>query len=170
MQESSFLRIEAGLIRRLGIPQQTVHDAFPFTITGRADGNYDEIEQAISRIWAETMHLPSVNIYSSFLDVGGDSLIATQLLRKLEIEFPGILDLPDLFTYSSVAELSGYIKQQRDRQQMKPAKSAAADQGPPTGDSLDVQLQSMMDKLTSDEQTVEDLVELLSQRRNRIDE
>lgn len=170
VQESSFLRIEAGLIRRPGVPKQTVHDAFPFTITGRADGNYDEIEQAISRIWAETMHLPSVNIYSSFLDVGGDSLIATQLLRKLEMEFPGILDLPDLFTYSSVAELSGYIKQQRDRQQMKPAKSAAADQGPPTGDSLDEQLQSMMDKLTSDEQTVEDLVELLSQRRNRIDE
>ncbi len=169
VQESSFLRIEDALIRRLGVPKQTVHDTFPFTIAGRADGNYDDIEQAISRIWAETMHLPSVNIYSSFLDIGGDSLIATQLLRKLEIEFPGILDLPDLFTYSSVAELCGYIKQQRDRKQVKPAESAA-DPNPSSGDSLDVQLQSIMDKLTSDEQTVEDLVELLSQRRNRIDE
>ncbi|KWX72319.1 SDR family NAD(P)-dependent oxidoreductase [Paenibacillus jilunlii] len=170
VQEGSFLRIEDGLIRRPGVPKTAVHDTFPFTITGRADGNYNEIEQALSRIWAETMHLPSVNIYSSFLDIGGDSLIATQLLRKLEIEFPGILDLPDLFTYSSVAELSGYIMQQRDRQQVKPAESAAADRSPASGDSLDVQLQSIMNQLTSDEQTVEDLVELLSQRRNRIDE
>jgi len=170
LQEGLFLKVEAGLAGKIGTRKQPLSETYAFTITGRTEERYDEIEQKVSSIWAETLRLPSVNIYASFLDVGGDSLIATQLLKKLEIEFPGVLDLPDLFTYSSVAELADHIKQQRKGQQKIQAVPTMADGSNSSSDSLEQQLQSILDNLTSGDQSVEAMVDLLSQRRNRIDE
>ena len=170
--EDLFLKVESGLIgkntskRRSKAPSAPASAQRAFTLTGRKDETYDDVEQTISRIWAETMHLSTVNIYDSFLALGGDSLIATQLLKKLETEFPGALDLPDLFTYSSVAELADYIRQGQSSEPKRQEEAKQQD----SFDSFDQQLQSILDNLSSGEQSVEEMVDLLSQRRNRTDE
>ncbi|GED60447.1 SDR family NAD(P)-dependent oxidoreductase [Brevibacillus formosus] len=173
--EGLFLKLEAGLIEKVvgsGAASTSPSVKRTFTIIGRKEETYDEIEQKVSGIWAETMHLSTVNIYDSFLDVGGDSLIATQLLKKLDNEFPGVLDLPDLFTYSSVAVLADYIKQEQGRQQRKKAEvtEKVEERNATSIESFDQQLESILDSLSSGDQSVEDMVDLLSQRRNRIDE
>ncbi|TGU86192.1 hypothetical protein EN829_062165 [Mesorhizobium sp. M00.F.Ca.ET.186.01.1.1] len=74
--------------------------------------------------------------------------------------------MPDLFTYSSVAELADYIRQGRSSEPKRQEEAKQQD----SFDSFDQQLQSILDNLSSGEQSVEEMVDLLSQRRNRTDE
>ena len=168
--EDLFMKVESGLADKnksySKAPSAAASAQRAFALTGRKAETYDDIEQTIARIWADTLHLSTVNVYDSFLALGGDSLIATQLLKKLESEFPGALDLPDLFTYSSVAELADYIRQGRSSAPKRQEEAEKQD----SFDSFDQQLQSILDNLSSGEQSVEEMVDLLSQRRNRTDE
>nr|WP_315788444.1 acyltransferase domain-containing protein [Fischerella sp. JS2] len=56
----------------------------------------DELEQQIAQIWQEVLGIEQVGIYDNFFDLGGDSLIATQLASRLQVNFPVELPLRDL--------------------------------------------------------------------------
>ncbi len=53
--------------------------------------------------------LDEIDIYESFYDMGGDSILATHLAQELEKEFSGMIGVSDIFTYTSVHELAEYI-------------------------------------------------------------
>jgi|GEM_PF-3128950 len=72
-------------------------------------GALADLEREVARLWCEVLDLPSVNVQESFYELGGDSILAVQLSRKLEQHFPGTVDLADIFTYATVRRLSGAI-------------------------------------------------------------
>lgn len=80
-------------------------------ITGKQQASLSETEVKISGIWANFLCLDTIDIYESFYDMGGDSLIATALLKEMEKAFPEVLDITDIFTYPTVVDISGYIEQ-----------------------------------------------------------
>jgi acyl transferase domain-containing protein/acyl carrier protein len=55
----------------------------------------NELEKQIAEIWQEVLGVTQVGIYDNFYELGGDSLIATQLVSRLRAKFPIELPLRD---------------------------------------------------------------------------
>ncbi len=71
---------------------------------------FSEVESKIASIWAEILGLEEVNIYDNFGNLGGDSILSIELLKKLEEEYPGMVDISDVFTHSTVSDMAEYIE------------------------------------------------------------
>jgi len=54
------------------------------------------LEQQIAEMWQEVLGIQTVGIHDRFFELGGDSLIATQLASRLQAAFPVELPLRDL--------------------------------------------------------------------------
>lgn len=80
-------------------------------ITGKQKEDLSKIELKVAAIWAKFLCLESIDIYDSFYSMGGDSVIATVLLKEMDKVFPDLLDVTDIFTYPSVVDISEYIEQ-----------------------------------------------------------
>ncbi|TKI55079.1 SDR family NAD(P)-dependent oxidoreductase [Brevibacillus antibioticus] len=78
-------------------------------ITGRKDGAFNVTEVRMARIWSRVLGLEEINIYDNFTQLGGDSIMATHLLKELDIEFPDMFDISDIFTYPSVQQMVEYL-------------------------------------------------------------
>lgn len=80
------------------------------TIRGYGAEEPDEIDTKVAQAWARVLGLDEIGIYDNFNDLGGDSILATHLLKQLEKEYPGIIDITDIFTYSTIYDMAKYIK------------------------------------------------------------
>jgi len=83
-----------------------------------------ETERRIADLWQDLLGLEAVGVHDSFLDLGGDSLLATRLIARMRDAFD--LDLPVrvFFERSTVAELSEAVEEARRREE-----SPSADKG-----------------------------------------
>jgi acyl transferase domain-containing protein/acyl carrier protein len=73
-----------------------------------APGN--EAEQQIACIWQECLGLEQVGVYDDFFQLGGDSLLATQIIFRLRDTFHAGLTLRDFFNHPTIADLAATIK------------------------------------------------------------
>nr|AGH69824.1 polyketide synthase [Nostoc sp. 'Peltigera membranacea cyanobiont'] len=62
----------------------------------------NELEKQIVEIWQEVLAITEVGIYDNFYELGGDSLIATQLVSRLRAKFPVELPLRDLLLQATI--------------------------------------------------------------------
>lgn len=70
----------------------------------------NNFESVIANIWAKIFGFDQVGIFDNFFDLGGHSLLSTQLLNRLQKEYPGInLSLKELFDYPTVEKLAALI-------------------------------------------------------------
>ncbi len=81
-------------------------------VIGKTSDDYTEVEKNMARIWAKALGLTEIDIYDSFDDLGGDSILATRLLAELENAYPSMINIVDIFTYRTVFHLSEYISVQ----------------------------------------------------------
>lgn len=79
------------------------------TITGASEGADNITLQAVASIWGEVLLENEININDTFDQLGGDSILATELLKALELKFPELLDITDIFTYNTVSKMTEYI-------------------------------------------------------------
>jgi len=63
----------------------------------------NEMEEAICRIWAETLGIERVGVEDSFFDLGGHSLLATRVMSQVRSEFGIEVPLRVLFEQPKVA-------------------------------------------------------------------
>ncbi|HSK79267.1 MAG TPA: amino acid adenylation domain-containing protein, partial [Thermoanaerobaculia bacterium] len=73
----------------------------------------DTTERRVVEILGELLRLETVGIHDSFFDLGGDSLLATHLVARLERELGAELSLRDIFESPSAAELAASIAAHR---------------------------------------------------------
>ncbi|MBC1218345.1 hypothetical protein GNE08_29700 (plasmid) [Trichormus variabilis ARAD] len=66
----------------------------------------DEIEQKIADIWQESLGINQVGIHDDFFELGGDSLIAVQILSRLRNTFAIGLNVASLFASPTIAEIA----------------------------------------------------------------
>ncbi len=113
-------------------------EEFPLTSSGKIDrkalplpdGNVqtgnaysaprNPIEELLARIWEEVLGVSRVGIHDNFFEMGGHSLLATQLLSRTSKVFQTQLQMREIFTYQTVAELAERI--QITRQGAEPIK------------------------------------------------
>lgn len=137
--------------------------AVDVVIKGREEEEYNEVEVAVARIWGEVLGLDAVDIDANFYDLGGDSILATHLLKALNQNFPGLVDISDIFTYSTVSDMAGYIEGKLAKKQAPAETSPATQEMQYIDTDLDM-LDSILDQLESGELAVDD-AEIFTVRR-----
>ena len=106
----------------------TTLDTMPLTANGKVDKKVllaldvvyehsedyvaprDEMEAKLAEIFAEILKVERVSIYDNFFEMGGDSLLATQLVSRLRNEFKIDLPLKILFLNTTVESLRECIR------------------------------------------------------------
>ncbi|NNC03637.1 amino acid adenylation domain-containing protein [Corallococcus exiguus] len=80
----------------------------PFVAPGTA------IEQQIAQAWKDLLHVDQVGLDDPFFELGGNSLLALQLHRRLTAELGVTLALTDLFQYPTVRALAARLSRRED--------------------------------------------------------
>ena len=68
-------------------------------------------EEKVAKIWQDYLAIDLVGIHDNFLDLGGDSLLATQVIARLREVFSVKLSLASLLETPTVAEIASNIEQ-----------------------------------------------------------
>jgi len=97
------------------------------TITNEADTSKPYIaprtptEQTVVQIWQELFKLEQVGVTNEFFALGGNSLLALQLLSKIEQQFQVTLPLQMLLSHNTVEELAQQIEALQASQIISPS-------------------------------------------------
>jgi acyl carrier protein len=103
-------------------------DALPLTATGKVDRRAlplpgrtrpalenpfvaprVPVEEKLAQLWADVLGLDRVGLHDRFLDLGGDSLLATQLVSRVLVQFHARVSLRALFDAPTVADMSALL-------------------------------------------------------------
>ena len=74
------------------------------------------VEEALVRIWTEVLCLDQVGVYDNFLDLGGDSLQAGQVISRVVKTLKVQLALRSLFDAPTIADMAVVIVQHQERE------------------------------------------------------
>ena len=66
-------------------------------------------EQAILRIWKNTLEIESIGLDDNFFDLGGHSILAVMVHRDLKQELEDGLSITDFFRYPTIRTLAAHI-------------------------------------------------------------
>jgi acyl-CoA synthetase (AMP-forming)/AMP-acid ligase II/thioesterase domain-containing protein/acyl carrier protein len=75
-----------------------------------------ETEKAIAQIWSKVFRHEHIGVKDNFFDLGGQSLIAAQVISNIKDKLGIDLPLAILFEHPTVAELAPFLDRQIDRQ------------------------------------------------------
>ncbi len=92
------------------------------------------VQQRVADAFGAVLGLTEIDAFAGFQELGGNSLMTTQLLKLVDEAYPGVVDIADLFSYASIADLAGFIA---DQVQDEPAAGEAAEAGDLLRDVLD---------------------------------
>jgi acyl carrier protein len=62
------------------------------------------MERLLARLWCEVLDIPTVTVHQAFLDLGGDSMLATRLVSRLRQALGIELTLLDVFDAPTIAD------------------------------------------------------------------
>jgi acyl carrier protein len=83
-----------------------------------------QTEAVVAEVWCELLGLDAVDATAGFFEVGGQSLIAVQVIYHLERRTGITLELESLFELDTVAELAAELDRLRAGGGAVPAESA----------------------------------------------
>jgi acyl carrier protein len=69
----------------------------------------DLVESTLTQIWMDVLQLERIGIHDRFLDLGGDSLRATQILSRAWQLFGIELSVGDVMRTETIAEMAELI-------------------------------------------------------------
>ena len=81
--------------------------------------SFTETELQTAHIYAGVLSIDEIDIYASFNSLGGNSIIATDLIGVLNEAFDNILNVSDIFSYPSVEEIAAHIDELRKQSTQK---------------------------------------------------
>jgi acyl-CoA synthetase (AMP-forming)/AMP-acid ligase II/acyl carrier protein len=90
-----------GLAEKLGLAEQAVAGADE---PGESVAPRTPVEEFLAEIWREVLRIPSVGINQRFLDVGGDSLLATRIVARVCQQLDVDLTLLDFLDAPTIAD------------------------------------------------------------------
>ncbi|MGM1057638.1 SDR family NAD(P)-dependent oxidoreductase [Saccharothrix sp. Mg75] len=109
-----------------------------------------DLERAVAGIWAEALDLDVLDAHEEFGDLGGNSLLTAQVLKLYDERYPGLVDITDLFRFTTVAA-------QVDCLRSRLRVGEPADAGPPPAAEADEgDIDKLLDLLEQGAITVEE--------------
>jgi amino acid adenylation domain-containing protein len=113
MVPSDFVRLESlpkspsGKLDRRALPA-------PSGARSNWDGKYvaprNELERQLAAIWADLLGIECVGISDNFFEFGGDSILATRHMIRLEKELGHSLPMADLFRGPTIEQIAAQIR------------------------------------------------------------
>lgn len=88
-----------------GIKAETILESAHTTVAPR-----DETELALLHIWKEVTKNSTISITDNFFDVGGNSLMAIELIGKINNRFASNLSISVLFEHNSIGSIARLIR------------------------------------------------------------
>lgn len=89
---------------------EPVESSVEVRLTGLAQPTATQVR--VGEVYAAVLGLPEIDVFATFQDLGGNSLMTAQLLKRLDAIYPGVVDIADLFSYVTVESLAGFVEQQ----------------------------------------------------------
>lgn len=68
------------------------------------------IEEALAAIWSEALNLQTIGVEENFFEIGGHSLMATQVISRLETKFEVETPLRALFEFPTISGLAKEVE------------------------------------------------------------
>ena len=127
-KEDIFLALRSKLPIYM-VPSELVQlESFPMNTNGKIDNDQlislidtlktpskdiisDEMETTMSAIWRECLNANTFFRYSNFFELGGDSILATHLVLKINEVFKSQIRVIDLFHAPTIAGLTSKVQQ-----------------------------------------------------------
>ncbi|MEU9609110.1 amino acid adenylation domain-containing protein [Streptomyces sp. NPDC048057] len=122
LDSDALLRHAKALLPRYLVPASVVvHDALPVTVNGKVDraaltaptseprhrvAPTTRLEEALCALYGEVLGVPEVGVHDDFFALGGDSLLAIQLIGRIRRRLGGQPTISDLFRTPTVAEFA----------------------------------------------------------------
>jgi acyl-CoA synthetase (AMP-forming)/AMP-acid ligase II/acyl carrier protein len=96
-----------GLAEKLGIQAAPARAAEPVAerIAPRSD-----TEAHLHELWCQVLNRPEIGVTQAFLDLGGDSMLAAQLLARLEDSFDVRVAMLDFFDAPTIADQANLVE------------------------------------------------------------
>jgi surfactin family lipopeptide synthetase C len=107
VQLEEFKLTESGKINRQSLP---VPDQSRPVLQEEFVAPRNQLEESLAQIWCEILELERVGIHDNFFDVGGNSLLAMQIIAKVTNTFEVHLPLYSLFDTPTIAGLAQQIE------------------------------------------------------------
>ncbi|CAG0937721.1 phthiocerol/phenolphthiocerol synthesis type-I polyketide synthase D [Thermoflexales bacterium] len=82
----------------------------------------NEFEQNVAAVWQQILGIEQVGIHDSFFDLGGHSLLITQMMNKLHRLYPVELSMRGLFDKPTVAGMAQVIEEAYTKKARAPEK------------------------------------------------
>ena len=101
-----------GKLDRLALPvpaEADIRDETPLALPRTS------IEVQIADIWQTVLGIKQIGIHDSFFDLGGNSLLATQIVLRVREALHVTIALHDIFRAPTVADLAVFVAQQQTR-------------------------------------------------------
>ena len=137
-------------------PEKSGRGIISAEIVGKDGLPPSKLEKEIGLIWANLLENETVKVLDSFYDLGGDSILATQLTREINNAYKNVLTPTDIFNYPTVADLAAYIK------------SVLNNRGGENNvleDEYDDKLNTILDKIDEGDADGNNLIDMLSDLR-----
>ncbi len=113
MVPSAFVLLESlpltpnGKIDRNALPEPDLAQQQKIYVAPRTD-----IEQALCGMWHEILKINPIGITDNFFQLGGNSLLAARLVRKINLEIDDKFKISHIFQYPRIEECARFIEQQ----------------------------------------------------------
>jgi acyl carrier protein len=72
-----------------------------------------EAEQTVAEVWGAVLGLQGLGRQANFFDLGGHSLMATQIITRLRSAFGFEIPVEDLFDHATVADFAAHVQAMR---------------------------------------------------------
>lgn len=79
-------------------------------LKGRNDHSYNSYEISLAAMWQKVLGVAEVNVHLPFQETGGNSILATSLVKEIDSVYPGCVNIATLFAYPSIAKMAEYLK------------------------------------------------------------
>jgi NAD(P)-dependent dehydrogenase (short-subunit alcohol dehydrogenase family)/acyl carrier protein len=79
-------------------------------LTGKQNGKYSKSELLVAKVWGEVLGFEELRINDNFYELGGDSILATQVVNRINSENNLKLSLIEIFNYETIKDLAGYVE------------------------------------------------------------
>ena len=94
-----------GKVNRKALPTIVENDL----IRREYEAPTNEVEQKLTEIWQDILSIDKVGITDNFFELGGTSLQIIKLHHRIELLWPKIMTVPDLFEFNCIKDIANYV-------------------------------------------------------------
>jgi len=95
-------------------------------VKGKDEDEFTGTEFKVAQVWSTVLGMNEIDIFETFNNMGGDSILATRVLSEMDKVFPGQLDITDIFTYTTIYDMADYLDSKNKKSSRSRVKESSS--------------------------------------------